>query len=62
MFRPGETWPGDGSGPDLRADAEVQPEADVLQLLELGSLAASLDLAGPWEPVLPLYPTSPVES
>ena len=62
LFRPGETWPGDGSGPDLRADAEVQPEADVLQLLELGSLAASLDLAGPWEPVLPLYPTSPVES
>jgi hypothetical protein len=39
----------------------VEPEADVAQLLALGQLAAAVHLPGPWGPVLPLYPTSPVE-
>jgi hypothetical protein len=39
----------------------VDPLADVAELLALGRLAHQRDLAGPWQPVLPLYPTSPVE-
>jgi hypothetical protein len=42
-------------------EAVVEPQADVRQLLELGQLADAARLPGPWEPVLPLYPTSPVE-
>lgn len=57
LFRSGEPLPAEPS-----AQAEVNAQADVQQLLELGSLAAAADLAGPWQPVLPLYPTSPVES
>jgi tRNA threonylcarbamoyl adenosine modification protein YeaZ len=41
--------------------AQVEPEADAAQLLELGQLAAAARLPGPWQPVLPLYPTSPVD-
>ena len=41
--------------------ALVEPEADAAELLALGQLAAEADLPGPWGPVLPLYPTSPVE-
>ena len=39
----------------------VEPEADVAELLALGQLAHGAGLSGPWGPVLPLYPTSPVE-
>jgi tRNA threonylcarbamoyladenosine biosynthesis protein TsaB len=57
LFRPGESC----AGSEPRAAAVVDPEADARQLLQLGQLAAAADLQGPWEPVLPLYPTSPVE-
>jgi len=57
LHRPGEGW----GGSDAQAAAVVDPEADALQLLELGQLAQAVDLPGPWAPVLPLYPTSPVE-
>lgn len=52
-----EAW----GGSDPRQAALVDPEADALQLLELGQLAHAAGLEGPWAPVLPLYPTSPVE-
>ncbi|MFM2174723.1 MAG: tRNA ((37)-N6)-threonylcarbamoyltransferase complex dimerization subunit type 1 TsaB [Cyanobacteriota bacterium] len=52
-----EAW----GGSDPREAALVDPEADALQLLELGQLAHAAGLEGPWAPVLPLYPTSPVE-
>jgi len=52
-----EAW----GGSDPRQAALVEPEADALQLLELGQLAHAARLEGPWAPVLPLYPTSPVE-
>ncbi len=57
LYRPGEGW----GGSDAQAAAVVEPETDALQLLELGQLAQAADLHGPWAPVLPLYPTSPVE-
>jgi tRNA threonylcarbamoyl adenosine modification protein YeaZ len=41
--------------------AVVDPEADTAELLALGQVAAAAQLPGPWGPVLPLYPTSPVE-
>jgi tRNA threonylcarbamoyl adenosine modification protein YeaZ len=47
--------------PGPRHEARVEPERDVRQLIELGLAAAATGLAAPWEPVLPLYPTSPVE-
>lgn len=47
--------------PGPRHEARVEPERDVRQLLELSRAAAAAGRAGPWEPVLPLYPTSPVE-
>lgn len=40
--------------------AEVLPPADVAQLLDLSAAAQTRGLAAPWQPVLPLYPTSPV--
>ncbi|MFZ9149213.1 tRNA (adenosine(37)-N6)-threonylcarbamoyltransferase complex dimerization subunit type 1 TsaB [Vulcanococcus sp.] len=61
LYRSGEAWPGDGSGDEPCLEAVVEPQADVRQLLELGQLADAAGLPGPWEPVLPLYPTSPVE-
>jgi len=57
LIRSGEIW-GDH---DPRVAALVDPEADALQLIQLGQLAQAADLEGPWAPVLPLYPTSPVE-
>ena len=41
--------------------AQVEPEADAAELLALGQLAHADARSGPWGPVLPLYPTSPVE-
>ena len=55
--RPGAGW-GDGAP---HHPAAVDPEADALQRLELAQLAQAADLPGPWAPVLPLYPTSPVD-
>jgi hypothetical protein len=57
LVPPGESWGGDGPC----AEAVVDAEADARQLLELAQLAQAADLPGPWAPVLPLYPTSPVE-
>ncbi|SBO44835.1 tRNA (adenosine(37)-N6)-threonylcarbamoyltransferase complex dimerization subunit type 1 TsaB [Cyanobium sp. NIES-981] len=42
------------------APAEVAVIQDVAQLLELSALAHRQALPGPWEPVLPQYPTAPV--
>lgn len=44
-----------------RVEAEPLLPADVEQLLVFGQAAAAAGLASPWQPVLPLYPTSPVE-
>ena len=57
LFRPEEEGPGGEPG----APAEVDAEQDVRQLLALGRLAHAAALPGPWETVLPLYPTSPVD-
>ena len=38
----------------------VDVPADVLELLRFCRQCHDLDLPGPWEPVLPIYPTSPV--
>ena len=60
LFREPQPWlplnPAEPCRPAL-----VEPEADAAELLALGQLAAAADLPGPWGPVLPLYPTSPVE-
>ena len=50
--------PGQLVEPVLAAKEDVA--ADVERLLALLQLADRLDTAGPWQPVLPLYPTSPV--
>ncbi len=59
LFPPGETV-GPGLAPELILPAAVEAPLDILELLALGQAAALQDLAGPWQPVLPLYPTSPV--
>ena len=66
LFRPEEPLPwqngAEGEAPaPLALPALVEPEADVAELLALGRLAHADGLSGPWGPVLPLYPTSPVE-
>ena len=55
LFGPGVALP---PGPQ-HAAAALLPD-DVDQLLELSLLAHAQGLAAPWQPVLPLYPTSPV--
>ncbi len=60
LFRPGEAF-AEGLAPELILPAAVDAPLDVLELLALGQAAAALGLAGPWQPVLPLYPTSPVD-
>lgn len=42
--------------------AEVRLPEDVIQLLDFSAASAAAGLAAPWQPVLPLYPTSPVEA
>ncbi len=42
--------------------AEPQLPADVAQLLVFSEAAAAAALAAPWQTVLPLYPTSPVDA
>jgi hypothetical protein len=39
----------------------MDPEADARQLLDLGAAAAATGQPGPWESVLPIYPTSPLQ-
>jgi tRNA threonylcarbamoyl adenosine modification protein YeaZ len=46
------------AGPQQAAIPELP--ADVDQLLHLACLAAAAGIEAPWQPVLPLYPTSPV--
>ena len=46
------------AGPQQAAIPELP--ADVDELLHLACLAASAGIEAPWQPVLPLYPTSPV--
>ena len=41
--------------------AEVRLPEDVIHLLGFSAASAASGLAAPWQPVLPLYPTSPVE-
>ena len=50
--------PGQQVEPVLAAEEDVA--ADVERLLALLQQADRLGTAGPWQPVLPLYPTSPV--
>ncbi|MFZ9850638.1 MAG: tRNA (adenosine(37)-N6)-threonylcarbamoyltransferase complex dimerization subunit type 1 TsaB [Vulcanococcus sp.] len=63
LFPPQEPLPWQGALPAAGAafPALVEPEADVRELLALGQLAHAAGHDGPWGPVLPLYPTSPVE-
>lgn len=42
--------------------AEVRLPEDVIQLLGFSAASAAAGLGAPWQPVLPLYPTSPVEA
>ncbi len=44
--------------PQLQGQALIPADVDVL--LAIGLEAERQQLAGPWQPVLPLYPTSPV--
>ena len=61
LFRAQEPLPWDCHPPLCALPALVEPEADVAELLALGQLAHADALSGPWGPVLPIYPTSPVE-
>ncbi len=56
LFRSAAELP---AGP--RREARVDPVDDVGELLALAQLAHGTGVAAPWQPVLPLYPTSPVE-
>ena len=60
LFLPGEAF-AQGLAPALLLPAAVEAPLDVLELLALGQAAAAQGLAGPWQPVLPIYPTSPVD-
>ena len=60
LFLPGEAF-AQGLAPELILPAAVDAPLDVLELLALGQAAAAQGLAGPWQPVLPIYPTSPVD-
>lgn len=52
----------DGVPMPLCQPAEVVQPDDVAQLLDLSAAAGSRGLGAPWQSVLPLYPTSPVDS
>ena len=60
LFLPGEDF-AQGLAPELILPAAVEAPLDILELLALGQAAAAQGLAGPWQPVLPIYPTSPVD-
>lgn len=63
LFRAATADPAAVEQPRLepRLEARVEPAADLAQLLELSQAATAAGIAAPWPPVLPLYPTSPVE-
>ena len=61
LFPVAEPLPWLADAPQPVLPAQVLPEADAAELLALGQLAHAAGLSGPWGPVLPLYPTSPVE-
>lgn len=60
LYGPGEAF-APGLAAELVLPAEVDARLDVVELLALGQAAAAQGLDGPWQPVLPIYPTSPVE-
>ena len=60
LYLPGDAF-AQGLAPELILPAAVDACLDVLELLALGQAAAALGLAGPWQPVLPTYPTNPVD-
>lgn len=47
--------------PPLRCPADVRQPDDVAELLRWSQAAAAAGRPAPWSPVLPLYPTSPVD-
>jgi hypothetical protein len=51
----------DDLGDAPRLEARVEAAADVGLLLAIAAEGARLSRPAPWESVLPLYPTSPVE-
>ncbi|MBD2423910.1 tRNA (adenosine(37)-N6)-threonylcarbamoyltransferase complex dimerization subunit type 1 TsaB [Cyanobium sp. FACHB-13342] len=55
LFGPGTTLP-----PGVQVPATALLPDDVDQLLDLSLRAHAQGLTAPWQPVLPLYPTSPV--
>ena len=57
LFAPGVALP---AGPQLAG--QVRLPADVETLLTIGAALERRQAAGPWQPVLPLYPTAPVPS
>lgn len=56
-----ETDLGQALGPHASLPAQPQLPADVEHLLAFSQAAARQGVVAPWAPVLPLYPTSPVE-
>ena len=50
----------DGDQPSPAVPMAVDVPADVLELLKCCRDCHLRDLPGPWDPVLPIYPTSPV--
>ena len=60
LYRPGEAFAA-GLAPELILPALVDAPLDILELLALGQAAAAQGQDGPWQPVLPIYPTSPVD-
>jgi tRNA threonylcarbamoyladenosine biosynthesis protein TsaB len=55
LFATGTALP---PGPQLAAEALIPADVDLL--LAIGEAAHRQQRPGPWQPVLPLYPTSPV--
>lgn len=53
--------PAGEEAPAPRCPAEVRQPDDVAELLRFSQAAAALGRPAPWSPVLPLYPTSPVD-
>lgn len=47
--------------PAPRCPADVRQPDDVAELLRCSQAAAATGRSAPWEPVLPIYPTSPVD-
>jgi len=54
--------PAGEEAPAPRCPAEVRQPDDVAELLRFSQAAAAAGRPAPWSPVLPLYPTSPVDA